>query len=148
MSDAMVKEQACVANLIQVAKAPRSAFAAKMKAPTSADHDVIICLKGDDITVDIKTLFPDEAIIRSSNEGSNLCRDDVEHEVGSAYAKEKRQGNICCFDISHLHANYIDHIQQHVVTNFRDCLMLRYTNTTLRLIWPDKQINFEIRAMT
>lgn len=143
MSDTMMKECCVVARLRQATGVTGATFNATFAAPRSADHDVIITLAGQAITVDIKVLFPPIQLLQGPGTNLPLASSSIDDEIDSAYEKEKRQGNICCFDLSFLPTDMRETKAGAIHNMYPSCLTLEYDmqGTQLHVIWPDKRIN-------
>jgi hypothetical protein len=134
MSDTKMKECCVVAKLME---ASNPKWPIKCKVPTDEGHDVILELFGKNHTVDIKVLYPNVGLTLSGATASAITEDLI-GEIDHAYAKEKKQGNICCFDLSYLNTTQRQSIVGGIHNTYPNCITLEYDmlDAQLHVVWP------------
>lgn len=135
MPSATEKKECCVVSKLIDASGTR--FNATFRAPTHADHDVIIVLDGHNHTVDIKVLYPDVGLTLGNASETDIVESLVA-EMNSAWTKEKKQGNVCLFDLSYIGDARRQKLAGGIHNTYPACLTLEYdmNNSQLHLIWP------------
>ncbi|TFI56620.1 hypothetical protein E2493_19240 [Sphingomonas parva] len=137
-SHTAAKECCVVSKIIQAFGTNRPLLTCR--APTSADHDVILVLNGTNVTVDIKVLFPDVDLTARGVSAAEVT-EGLRTEIDRAYAKEKGQGNICCFDLSYIGDAARQTLVGEINNSYPECITLEYDmrNLQLHFVWPQAQ---------